>query len=136
MEAASRDRNFRTMPRLKRRTILEAGDRVSSIFRGRLEAIMNRLPRTLPVIFVSLASLATASLFSLSPAVAQQTSAAASSAASGQDKAVAIVGSEALYESDYLPRIQSEVQKIRMEEYQLRRRALEDAVNKRLLKAE
>src|ERR1051325_6915155 len=53
-----------------------------------------------------------------------------------QEKPVAEVGGEKLYETDYLPRIQSQVQKLRMQEYDLRLRALKDAINKKLLKVE
>jgi protein-disulfide isomerase len=67
----------------------------------------------------------------IAPAAAQETAAPAP-----KEKPVAVMGGEVLYEKDYLPPIQGEVQKIRMQEYDLRLRALEDAVNKRLLKAE
>jgi len=57
--------------------------------------------------------------------------------AQGQpQKPVAVFGTEALYEKDYLPQIQSQIYKIRKQEYELRRKAIEDAINKRLLRLE
>jgi len=52
------------------------------------------------------------------------------------EKPAALIGNDAIYDRDYLPRIQSQVYKIRMQEYELKLKALADAVNRRLLKAE
>jgi protein-disulfide isomerase len=49
---------------------------------------------------------------------------------------IAIVGGEPIYEKDYLPSFEDELSKIRQQEYQVRRQALEDAINKKLLHAE
>jgi len=57
-------------------------------------------------------------------------------AQSSGEKPVAMVGNELLYEKDYLPPLQAQVQKIRMAEYDLKRKALEAAINKRLVQAE
>lgn len=57
-------------------------------------------------------------------------------AQTGEQKPVAVVGGEALYEEDFLPQIQGQVYKIRKQEYDLKRKALEDAINKRLMRAE
>src|SRR5215831_12111456 len=51
-------------------------------------------------------------------------------------KVVAVIGNELLYEKDYTPPPQAQVQKIRSQEYDLQRRALEAAIDKRLLAAE
>jgi protein-disulfide isomerase len=51
-------------------------------------------------------------------------------------KVVAVIGNELLYEKDYTPPLQAQVQKIRSQEYDLQRRALEAAINKRVLTAE
>ena len=48
---------------------------------------------------------------------------------------MATVGGEALYEEDFLPRIQGQVYKIRKQEYDLKLKALEDAINKKLMRA-
>src|SRR5690242_14131539 len=58
------------------------------------------------------------------------------SAQSKPEKPVAIAGDEKFYENDYLPQLQSELFKIRVQEFQLKRKALEQAINKRLLQAE
>jgi protein-disulfide isomerase len=52
------------------------------------------------------------------------------------ERPVAVIGNEALYERDYLPQIQSQVYKIRQQEYELKLKAIEDAVNRKLLAAE
>ena len=57
-------------------------------------------------------------------------------AQTGEEKPAALIGNDAIYDRDYLPRIQSQVYKIRMQEYELKLKALADAVNRRLLKAE
>ena len=49
---------------------------------------------------------------------------------------VAAIGTELLYEKDFLPPIQGQVQKIRMQEYELKRKSLEAAISKRLVEAE
>ena len=51
-------------------------------------------------------------------------------------KVVAVIGNDLLYEKDYTPPPQGQVQKIRQQEYQLERNALEAAIDKRLLQAE
>ncbi len=58
------------------------------------------------------------------------------SAQTGEQKPVATVGGEALYEEDFLPQIEGQVYKIRKQEYDLKRKALEDAINKKLMRAE
>ena len=68
---------------------------------------------------------------SISPAAAQTRTTAQS-----EEGPVAIVGGEPIYEKDYLPSVQDEVDKIRRQEYDVRRQALEDAINKKLLHAE
>ncbi|MCH7978567.1 MAG: thioredoxin domain-containing protein [Acidobacteria bacterium] len=57
-------------------------------------------------------------------------------AQTGEQKPVATVGGEALYEEDFLPQIQGQVYKIRKQEYDLKRKALEDVINKKLMRAE
>ena len=52
-----------------------------------------------------------------------------------EQKPVATVGGEALYEEDFLPQIQGQVYKIRKQEYDLKRKALEDVINKKLMRA-
>jgi protein-disulfide isomerase len=59
--------------------------------------------------------------------------------ASGQtagDKPAALIGSEAVYDRDYLPQIQSQLYKVHTQEYELKLKALEAAINRRLLRAE
>lgn len=53
-----------------------------------------------------------------------------------EEKPAAIVGGETFYEKDFLPQIQGQVYKIRRQEYELKRKALEDALNKKLMRAE
>ena len=53
-----------------------------------------------------------------------------------QETPAATVGDETLYEKDFLPQIQAELYRIRREEYELKRRALESEINKQLLQAE
>ncbi len=62
--------------------------------------------------------------------------AAAQTSRASEEKPVAEIGSEAIYERDYLPQIQSQVYKIRAQEYELKLKALEDAIGRRLLRAE
>ena len=52
------------------------------------------------------------------------------------ERPVAIVGNEAIYEKDFLQPIEAQVQKLRQQEYEVRRRALDDVINKKLLAAE
>lgn len=52
------------------------------------------------------------------------------------EKPAALIGEEAIYDSDYLPQIQGQVYKVRQQEYQLKLKALEGAINQRLLKVE
>src|SRR5690349_5283344 len=56
--------------------------------------------------------------------------------AQSPEKPVAIAGDQKFYEKDYLPQLQSELYKLRVEEYQVKKKALEAAINKRLLQAE
>ena len=58
------------------------------------------------------------------------------SAQSSDEKPAAVIGNELLYEKDYAPALQGQLQKIRMAEYELKRKALEAVINKRLLQAE
>lgn len=55
---------------------------------------------------------------------------------SAKEQPVASVGSQLIYEKDYLPSLEAEVQKIHTEEYDVRRRALEALINKRVVQAE
>ena len=57
--------------------------------------------------------------------------AAQTRARSSDEKPVAVIGEEAIYERDYLPQIQSQVYKIRTQEYELKLKALENAINQR-----
>jgi protein-disulfide isomerase len=58
------------------------------------------------------------------------------SAQTSNDKPVAVIGGEAIYDRDYLPQIQSQVYRVRMQEFELKRKALEAAINRKLLRAE
>ncbi len=58
------------------------------------------------------------------------------SAQTGKEKPVATIGDEAIYEKDYLPQIQKDLMQIRQQEYEFKLKALENAINKRLLRAE
>ena len=53
-----------------------------------------------------------------------------------KEKPAALIGKEAIYDRDYLPQIQSQVYKVRMQEYELKLKALEIAINRKLLRAE
>ena len=55
---------------------------------------------------------------------------------SSREKPVAAIGNELLYEKDYAPSLVAEIQKIRTDEYNVKRRALEGTINKRLVQAE
>ena len=57
-------------------------------------------------------------------------------AQSGQEKPAAMIGGEAIYDRDYLPQIESQVYKVRMQEYELKLKALEAAINRKLVRAE
>ena len=57
-------------------------------------------------------------------------------AQTGEQKPVAVIGETTLYEKDFLPQIQGEVYKIRRQEYEFKRKALEEVINQRLLRAE
>jgi protein-disulfide isomerase len=52
------------------------------------------------------------------------------------EKPVAVVGGEPIYEKDFMPPIEAQVQKVRQQEYELRHQALDDVINKKLLAAE
>jgi protein-disulfide isomerase len=52
------------------------------------------------------------------------------------EKPIAIVGGESIYERDYLASVEAQVQKVRQQEYELRRQALDDVINKKLLAEE
>ena len=71
----------------------------------------------------------------LSNAAAQTSAPSNSASPNSKDKPVAVFGSDALYEKDYLPQIQSKLNEIHQQEYEFKRKAIENAVNKRLLKA-
>jgi len=53
-----------------------------------------------------------------------------------KERPVAVVGGETLYEKDFLPAIQGQVYKVRMQEYELKRQAIETEINKKLVRAE
>jgi len=53
-----------------------------------------------------------------------------------KEKPVATVGDQVLYPEDYLPQIQAQLNDLRKQEYELKLKSLENAINKRLLKAE
>lgn len=53
-----------------------------------------------------------------------------------EEKPAALIGEEAIYDRDYLPQIQSQVYKVRRQEYELKLRALEAAINRKLVRAE
>ena len=57
-------------------------------------------------------------------------------AQTAEQKPVAVIGETTLYEKDFLPQIQGEVYKIRRQEYEFKRKALEEVINQRLLRAE
>ena len=52
------------------------------------------------------------------------------------DKPVAMIGNEAIYSKDFLPQVEAKLQSVRQQEYTLKRQALDDAINKKLLAAE
>lgn len=52
------------------------------------------------------------------------------------DKPVAVFGSEAIYEKDFVPQLQGQIYKVRQQEYELKLNALEAAINRKLVKAE
>ena len=70
--------------------------------------------------------LAGALLFSPAPSRAQ----------GNQQKLVATVGGEPVYESDYLMQARTQVYKAQLQEYTIRRKALDEVINQKLLKAE
>jgi protein-disulfide isomerase len=53
-----------------------------------------------------------------------------------EEKPAALIGGEAVYDRDYLPQIQGQVYKVRMQEYELKLKALEATINRKLLRAE
>ena len=53
-----------------------------------------------------------------------------------KEKPAAVFGEEAFYDKDYLPQIQGQVHQIRLQEYELKRKALESVINKKLLRIE
>src|SRR2546427_12214830 len=55
---------------------------------------------------------------------------------SSREKPVAAIGNELLYEKDYAPSLVAAIQRIRTDEYDVKRRALEGTINKRLVQAE
>ena len=57
-------------------------------------------------------------------------------AQSKAEKPVAVAGDEAFYEKDFLPQIQSQLNDLRKQEYELKRQALETAISKKLVRAE
>ena len=58
------------------------------------------------------------------------------SAQGKEEKPVAIAGEEKFYEQDYLPKIEGQLYKLRKQEHDLKRKALEEAINQKLLSAE
>ena len=57
-------------------------------------------------------------------------------AQTASDKPVAIVGDETIFEKDFVPQLESKIYKIRQQEYELKRQALEDVINQKLLRTE
>lgn len=57
-------------------------------------------------------------------------------AQTSKEKPVAVAGEESVYEKDFLPQVQSQLNDMRQQEYELKRKALENAINKKLLRAE
>lgn len=57
-------------------------------------------------------------------------------AQTSQEKPAALVGGEAIYDRDYLPQIQGQVYQVRKQEYELKLKALEAAINRKLVRAE
>ena len=54
----------------------------------------------------------------------------------GIDEPVAVVGGVTLYAEDYLPQIQGQIFKVRKQEYDLKRKGLDNVIDQRLLRAE
>jgi protein-disulfide isomerase len=48
----------------------------------------------------------------------------------------AVIGNETIYEKDFMPQLEGKLYKIEQQAYQLKRQALEDIINRKLLKAE
>jgi len=57
-------------------------------------------------------------------------------AQSSVEKPAAAIGSELVYEKDYLPALEADIQRIRMTEYEARRKGLEAVISRRLVNAE
>ena len=57
-------------------------------------------------------------------------------AQTGEEKPAALNGEESLYYRDNQPHIESQVYKVRMQEYELKLKALEAAINRKLVRAE
>ncbi|MBI4442119.1 MAG: thioredoxin domain-containing protein [Acidobacteria bacterium] len=91
--------------------------------RGRRH-IGNRLAsmRLLAVCWIALAG----PLFSTAPLRAQ----------ASQQTPVATVGGEPLYEADYLMQVRTQIYKTQLQEYTIRKKALDEAINQKLLQAE
>src|SRR5712691_12386420 len=53
-----------------------------------------------------------------------------------QKEPVAVVGGQTIYDDDLLPFIQAQVFQLRLQEYDIRSKALENLVNQKLLEAE
>lgn len=53
-----------------------------------------------------------------------------------QQKPIAVVGGQPIYDDDLLPFVQAQVFQLRLQEYELKSRALENLVNQRLLEAD
>lgn len=54
----------------------------------------------------------------------------------GEARPVATVGGEAIYEKDYLPQVRTQVYKMQLQEYTTRKKALDEVIDNKLLKAE
>jgi hypothetical protein len=76
------------------------------------------------------------SVVTVGPASSTPQGATAQQPAEADGEPVAFVGGEAIYERDFLAQIRPQTYNIRLQEYQLKLRALTDLIDKRLLKEE
>jgi protein-disulfide isomerase len=53
-----------------------------------------------------------------------------------QEKPVAVVSGEPIYSSEFVPKIEGQIYKVRLQEYELKRKALEGVINQQLLTEE
>src|SRR5688500_9030541 len=56
--------------------------------------------------------------------------------AQGAGKPVAVVGGEPIFEKDYQPQVRTQVYKMQLQEFTVRKKALDEVINNKLLKAE